>query len=460
MNCRILMIDDEEEMCRLVRDDFEMRGIDVITAFRSTEALSIVQKVKIDVLVTDLNMPVMNGLELCKKLSKTNPELPVIVLTAFGSMDTAISALRAKAFDFVTKPVEMEVLAAAVLKAYEYSQLQNRIEALTAKVEELRGFDKIIGESATMQELFETIQSISEVDSTILIQGESGTGKELIARCIHRLSSRSKKPFVSLNCSAIPANLIESELFGHLKGSFTDAIENRDGYFSRSNQGVLFLDEIGDMPLELQAKLLHVIENKKFRPIGTSREQSSDVRVVAATNKNLKNLVDHKLFRLDLFHRLNVIPIDVPPLRDRGNDVILLANYYFQHFTELYDRRCPSLSEEVFQYFMQYSWPGNVRELKNIVERIVVLSQPDRLNLRCLPKETLLSNSTELDNTLRFPQPNPTEILPLELVEQKYIESVLTLLKGNRTLAAKVLGVDRKTLYRKLNRIQSSSTLK
>lgn len=452
MTNRVLVIDDEEEMCKLVKDDFEMRGIEVVTSYSALEALSILQKMTVDVVVTDLNMPHINGLELCKTLSEKYPELPVIVLTAFGSMDTAIDALRAKAFDFVTKPVEMEVLAASVNKAYEYAQLQHRVQALAAKVEALKGFDTIIGESSLMQELFETIQSISGVDSTVLIQGESGTGKELVARCIHRLSSRSQKPFVSLNCSAIPASLIESELFGHLKGAFTDAVENREGYFSRANKGILFLDEIGDMPLDLQAKLLHVIENKKFRPIGASREQSSDVRLIAATNRDLHKLVEEKQFRLDLYHRLNVIPIDVPPLRQRGNDIILLANHYYKYFIDLHQRKCPELSEEIHQYLMEYSWPGNVRELKNIIERLIVLSHPEQLNLRCLPQDLMNVEPVTHTPTVLLPHPNPTDILPLDIVEQKYIESVLKVLKGNRSLAARVLGLDRKTLYRKLHR--------
>jgi len=458
----ILFVDDDEAMCEMVQTDFELRGFKVKTCNHALEALKILDRQEFDVIVSDMKMPHINGLELCDKVFQKDKLTPFLLLTAFGEMDLAVEALRNQVFDFVTKPVEMEVLAAAADRAAQHKKLNAKVKRLTTQVSKLKGFEKMIGSSQAMKDLFDQIQSVSQVKSTVLIRGESGTGKELVARCIHDSSPRSKQPFVSVNCSAIPLQLMESEMFGHVKGAFTDASQSREGCFLQANQGTLFLDEVGDLPLELQSKLLRTIEQRVIRPVGADFEKEIDVRIIAATNQDLEGMIEAKLFRLDLFHRLNVLPLFTPALRHRENDLLELASHYFQSFCEEHEKSLPELTTSVLEKLTNYSWPGNVRELKNVMERLVVLSNGSQLNESFLPieksadvGETVKSDLSSIPGSVL---PDPNSIQTLAMVEKNYISKVLEYFGGNRSLAAKALGVDRKTLYRKLQEESKSES--
>jgi two-component system response regulator HydG len=399
-----------------------------------------------DVVLTDVRMPGVSGLELCEQIVSLRADVPVVVMTAFGSMETAIAAIRVGAYDFVIKPIEMDMLALTLQRAVNHRQLQEQVKLLSEAVKRTGRFEEIIGESPPMQRLFEQLARVADSEASVLITGDSGTGKELVARSIWQHSNRSEGPFVAVNCAALPETLLESELFGHARGAFTDARSERKGLFLQAAGGTLLLDEIGEMPLAMQAKLLRTLEEGRLRPVGSDREVEFDVRVLTATNRDLESAVEEKRFREDLYYRINVIQIDIPPLRSRGTDVLLLAGHFLQQFAERADKQVVGISEPAAERLLSYSWPGNVRELRNVMERAVTLTRFDRISVDDLPEKIRNWKSSQVF----IGGDDPTELVPLEEIERRYIQHVLQSVGDNKTAAARVLGLDRKTLYRKL----------
>jgi len=447
MEGRILVVDDDQGMRELLDEDLTRRGYRVQTAADSTTALALAKNQDFDALLTDLNMPGGGGIELCRAVLALRPNLPVVIITAFGSLDTAIAALRAGAYDFVTKPIDLDLLTLTLRRAVEHRRLHETLRRLQDEVSRSRKDELLLGESRAMRELRDLVSRIAGLDSSVLINGESGTGKELVARSLHQQSPRRAGPFVAINCAALPETLLESELFGHEKGAFTDARSARRGLLVEATGGTLLLDEIGELPLALQPKLLRALEERRIRPLGSHREIPFDVRIIAATHRNLNDAIDAGEFREDLYYRINVISLDIPPLRARGNDILLLAQTFIREFSARLDRPIKGLSEAAASRMLAYRWPGNVRELRNVIERAIAMSRLAQIVPDDLPEKLQQASGPGSLPPGLF---NPDELLPLVDMEQRYIEHVLNAVDGNRTLAAKILGVDRKTLYRKL----------
>ena len=438
-------------MCQLVADALALQEIASLSAHSADEALELIRHRDIDVILTDVKMPGKTGIELCRQINDIRSDLPVIVMTAFGNMETAIEALRSGAFDFVTKPFEMDLLLAAIKRALEHRSLRQQVRVLREKLDAGKArFGYLVGESPPMRELFDLMQRIADTPSTVLVYGESGTGKELVARCLHEQSSRKDQPFVAINCAALPESLLESEIFGHVKGAFTGAESDKPGLFERADQGTLFLDEIGEMPLAMQSKLLRVLEDSRVRPLGGSQEFPVNARVICATNRDLKNEVEAGRFRNDLFFRLNVIQVDVPPLRIRGSDILMLTKHFVEHYAQQIDRPVKSISPEAADRLLKYRWPGNVRELRNVIERAVALTRLDQVSLEDLPDEIRDHRPDKMVLTVD----DPARLMPMSEIEREYIEKVLRATGGNKTLAAKLLGFDRTTLYRKIEQFE------
>ncbi|MBX3157840.1 MAG: sigma-54-dependent Fis family transcriptional regulator [Deltaproteobacteria bacterium] len=456
----VFVIDDEREMVDLIALGLKKRGFTMGTFGSGAEALAAIPARDVDVIVTDLNMKGMTGLEVCQKVVADRPDIPVIVLTAFGSFETAVGAIRAGAYDFVTKPVEVEALAIAVRRAAEHRSLRGEVRRLREVVANTRGRGDLIGASPAMQQVYELIDQVSATDATVLLTGESGTGKEAVAREIHNRSRRSAGPFVSVNCAAVPEALLEAELFGQAKGAAVagganggagDGKQGRPGLFQQAAGGTVFLDEIGDMALALQPKLLRALQERKARPVGGDAEVPIDVRLVAATNRDLEEMVEAKLFREDLYYRIHVIHIPLPPVRARGGDVVQLAQHFVKHHAAVFDKKVTGLSAVAAERMMAYDWPGNVRELGNCIERAVALTRFEEIQVDDLPEKIRTSRRP---GAMSGPMSGTdiTELLTLEEVERRHVVRVLEACDRNRTDAAKMLGLDRKTLYRKLLR--------
>jgi len=448
MNGKILIVDDEQSMCEMLEADLQRRGYEVVWYLSAAKALAEFQDREFDVLLTDLNMPDMNGIELCERVAANRPDIPIIVITAFGSLNTVIAAIRAGAYDFVTKPVDMDIIALALQRAVNHRSLLDKIKILSEKVDQSQRFDELIGDSPPMKKLFSELTRVADTETSVLITGESGTGKELVARALHKKNRRNREPFVAVNCAAFPETLLESELFGHKRGAFTDAKSDRKGLFMQADKGTLFLDEIGEIPLTLQAKLLRAIEERSIRPVGGDKEETFNVRIIAATNRDIESAVEEGKFREDLFYRINVIHLHVPPLRARTTDILLLARHFIEQFADRASKQVIGLSTPVAQKLMEYTWPGNVRELRNAIERAVALTNHEKLVVEDLPEKIRAYRTSHV----LIESNNPTELVTLNEVEQRYILHVLKTVSNNRTLAARILGLDRKTLYRKLQR--------
>ena len=441
-----MIVDDDQSMCELIEADLSSRGITSEWRTSPEAALSVIRDGNFDVILTDLQMPGMNGLALCERIVANRPDIPVIVMTAFGSMETAIAAMRAGAYDFVSKPVELDILALRLERAIQHRSLSEQVRVLSDRVHRSNRFSKLLGESPAMQQLFDDLHRVASTDTSVLITGESGTGKELVARALHDQSHRHGKPFVAINCAALPETLLESELFGHKKGAFTDAFADKRGLFLQADGGTLFLDELGEFPLSLQPKLLRALEERTIRPVGSEKEIPFDVRLIAATNRDLETAIEEKRFREDLYFRVNVIQIKLPPLRSRGTDVLLLAQHYLEEFATKNGKQIVGLSDASARKLLDYSWPGNVRELRNAIERAVALTRFDRIAVDDLPDKIRNYRGTQLE----LGGDNPSELLTMEEVERRYIHHVMKVARGNRTITAQILGFDRKTLYRKL----------
>ena len=446
MNGKILIVDDERSMCELLEIDLRLRGYQSQWFTSADDATQSLHAGNFDAVLTDLKMPGTSGLQLCEKIVANRPDIPVIVMTAFGSLETAVSAIRVGAFDFVTKPIEMDLLAIALDRAVTHRRLQQEIKLLKERVEQSGRFGDMIGDSPAMQRLFDQLTRVADSESSIMITGESGTGKELVARSLHKRSRRAAAPFVPVNCAAIPETLLESELFGHAKGAFTDARNERKGLFQQAEGGTLFLDEIGEMPPPMQAKLLRALEESKLRPVGGDQEIAFNVRVLSATNRDLETAIEEGRFRDDLYFRFNVIQLDVPPLRARGTDVLSIAHHYLQTFAQRAGKPITGISTNAAEKLLAYAWPGNVRELRNVMERAVALTRYEQLAVEDLPEKVRDYRSDQVV----ISGCDPADLIPMEEVERRYIQHVLNAVGGNKTTAARILGFDRKTLYRKM----------
>ena len=446
MRDRVLIVDDEQTMCELLQTDLRLRDFQTTWKTSGGDALQAMKDESFDVVLTDLNMPGLSGTQLCERIVANRPDVPVIVMTAFGSMETAVAAIRAGAYDFVTKPIEMDMLALTLDRALKHRQLQEQVKVLSQAMDRARPFDEILGEGPAMLELFDQLARIADSETSVLITGESGTGKELVAHSIHQRSRRAGQPFVPVNCAALPETLLESELFGHAKGAFTDAREDHKGLFLQAEAGTLLLDEVGELPLAMQPKLLRALEENTIRPVGGDREIPFDVRILSATNRDLESAVEEGRFREDLFFRINVIQLEMPPLRARGTDTLLLAQHFVHTIAARSNKGVIGISKNAAEKLLNYSWPGNVRELRNVIERAVALTRYEKLAVEDFPEKIRDYRSSQV-----FIGGNdPSELVPMEEVERRYILHVLRSVGGNKTLAARVLGLDRRTLYRKL----------
>ncbi len=445
---RVLVVDDDASMCELLEAGLLKRRYDVRCFTDPDAALGTLDGEDFDTVLADLQLGSRSGIDLCKRISERRPELPVVVITAFGSLDTAIAAIRAGAYDFINKPIELEPLALTVERAVGHHKLKQELRRLRKTNESPKSFEDMIGESRAMRDVFDLLTRLEDSDAPVLISGESGTGKELVARALHMRSRYKNGPFVAVNCAAVPATLLESTLFGHVRGAFTDAKSSREGLFVQADHGTLFLDEIGEMALEMQSKLLRVLQERRVRPVGGSSEVPFDTRIVAATNKDLEDAVEKARFREDLYYRINVVGIDVPPLRRRGNDILLLAQHFVESVAGRSDKPVRGIASEAARRLIDYDWPGNVRQLQNVIERAVALTRFDKLTVDDLPERITHYQSTQLV----VADDDPDHMLSLDQLERRYIERVLKATGGNKTQAARVLGLDRRTLYRKLER--------
>lgn len=442
----LLVVDDDEQIrgvCRDIAEDCQLKVFDVGTA---EEALEIMELASVDIVLTDLRLPGTSGLDLLKKVAQIHPDVAVVMLTQYGSIDSAVQATRLGAADYVTKPFRVEELKNRLEHVIRGLELRRENRLLREQVRTKPGFGGMIGMSARMERVYKMIEKVALRDHPVLILGESGTGKELVARSIHFSGPRKDKPFVAVECSAIVPTLIESELFGYIKGAFTGAMQSKQGLMEAANGGTLFLDEIGEMPLEMQAKLLRSLQQREVKPVGSTEQRKIDVRVVAATHRDLEAAIKKGEFRQDLFFRLNVVQIKLPPLRERKSDIPLLVAGFLEKFSSP-DEPVREFTEEAASKLMAYDWPGNVRELENSIERAIALnSTPPHLT------------SGDLPTNLQYPTsergPVQEELLPLEELERRAIMSTLRQSGGDKQAAAKLLGIGKTTLYRKLEQYQ------
>jgi DNA-binding NtrC family response regulator len=446
MNAKLLLIDDDAAICEAVSATLGPRGYDVVSLNSGSDALAALEHDEFEAVVTDINMPGMTGLEFCRRAHTEWPNLPVVLVTAFGSMETAVAAIRAGAYDFISKPIRTQELLVTLARALEHRQLKEENKQLRDTVARSRPPSDMVGNSPVMQEVYAMLSRVTTSDVTVLITGESGTGKELIARAVHDQGPQKAGPLVAFNCAAIPYTMLESELFGHTRGAFTDAKANHKGLFVQANGGTLFLDEIGEMTLATQVKLLRALQERKVRPVGGDREVPFNARVISATSRDLETDVSEQRFREDLYYRINVIRIHVPPLRTRGSDVLLIAEHFVRGFAQHANKDLTGVGAAAAEKLLGYTWPGNVRELQNCMERAVALTESDCITPLDLPEHI----RTFKGNDFVLPLENPAELLAMDEVEKRYILQVLHAVHGSKTQAATALGFDRRTLYRKL----------
>jgi DNA-binding NtrC family response regulator len=440
----ILVVDDSAATVEVLNRNLTVAGYKVFTAFGVPQALEILNGTELDLVITDLKMPKVSGLDLVRHIRENFKNTDVMMITGYPSIGGAVEAVKTGAQEFLPKPFTDGELLSAVERVLNKARLRKTGNSLPSRaVTEHTG---LIGASEPISKIFTAISKVALTSATVLITGESGTGKELAARAIHYNGPRSSAPFIAVNCGGIPEGLLESELFGHVKGAFTGAIESRAGFFHAADGGTIFLDEVSDMSVSMQVKLLRVLQDKEVCMVGSARTRKVDVRVLAATNKDLSDLVKKGLFREDLFYRLNVITIFMPPLRERGDDILLLACHFITRFSAEIDKTPPRLSDEAIQSLYNYDWPGNVRELENVMQRLVIMTDGDIIDVSDLPYLMRFSALRKIGFTR-----------PLAEVEREYINNVLASVGGNRTKAAEILGIDRKTLREKLKDIEKPS---
>ena len=434
---KILVVDDEAIVRESLRDWLSDAGYQVLTAENGPKALEIIGRERTGIVISDLVMPGMDGIELMKRAKENQPNIEVIIITAYGSIPTAIAAMKEGAYDYIEKPFCPERAELLVKKLAEHQELVEENLSLRQRLEDRYRFENIIAKSSKMQRVIEVIKVVSKSNATVLITGESGTGKELVARAIHSQSHRQGKPFVAVSCAALPESLLESELFGHEKGSFTGAYAQKKGKFEFANRGTLFLDEVGEMSANIQVHLLRVLEEKEFTRVGGNEPIKVDVRVISATNKDLKRAIATGEFREDLYYRLNVVTIELPPLRERKEDVPLLAQHFLNKFALENQKEITGFSPEATEFLLGYDWPGNVRELENAIERAVILAKDSLITVADLPQENIsLARSAPIGKKLKE-------------AEKNHILDVLSETGGNYSEAARTLGITRMTLYNK-----------
>jgi DNA-binding NtrC family response regulator len=441
---RLLVVDDDRDMRDSLAEVLTDEGYTVDTCPTGTAALGVIEKNRPDLLITDLIMNGMQGMELLRAAKQRDPHLAVVVITAFGTIESAVEAMRLGAFYYLTKPFKSMDLLLLVERALEEKALRTEVQRLRREVVDHYQFDRIIGKSAAMQRVFSLLTRLRESQIDVLLTGESGTGKDLVARSLHYQSPRREGPFVAVNCAALPDQLLESELFGYVRGAFTDARGDKKGLFVEAHGGTLFLDEVGELPLAVQAKLLREIEDKEIRPLGATKSEKVDVRIIAATNRDFKQAVTEGRFREDLFYRLNVIEIHLPPLRERPEDLPILIQHFMEHSTQ--PTQAKRLSAEALRLLLSYSWPGNVRELKNVIERALVLCQGEEITEADLPPALMVTNGQGTNLRAAFLSQRS-----LADIERDYILVGMELTNGNKKEVADTLKIDRKTLYRRLD---------
>jgi two-component system NtrC family response regulator len=446
---RILIVDDEEHVCALFKRVMEKEGHDAVCASSGEEGLQQLETEWFDLVISDLKMPGMGGLEFLKQGKTLNPVLPFIMLTAFGAVDSAVAAMKEGAYDYIQKPVDTEELKLVVEKALELHRLTREVEHLRSQLDLDLDFGQIVGQSKAMRAVFRLMKMVAESNATILIQGESGTGKELIARALHQHSPRKKRPFVAVNCASVPESLLESELFGYVRGAFTGANHNKKGLFEEAHEGTLLLDEIGDTPMAFQSNLLRVLQENEIRPVGSNKSVKVDVRVIVATNKDLKKEMERDAFRRDLFYRLSVVPLVIPPLRNRKEDIPLLAAHFIKKYCKAHGIEPKTVSPNALRVLLDHPWPGNVRELENVIQRAVLINPG-----REIGPESLFPASTATDEASPALSLLDTAKGAKEVVEREKIAEALQKASGNRSYAAKLLGISRSALYNKLKQLR------
>ena len=447
---QVLVVDDEPKMQRILEIMLHKMGHDVLLAADGQEALKLAQSVPIDLVMTDLRMPGMDGVALLTALREHGIEAPVIVLTAHGTVESAVAAMKSGAYDYILRPFDVDAVEIVIRRALALERVQRENRFLREEVE--KGWGEFIGRSAAMQQQYELIRQVAGSNTSVLILGESGTGKELAARAIHRASPRREALFVPLNCAAIPPDLLESELFGHSKGAFTGAFKERVGKFEMADGGTIFLDEVTEMRPPLQAKLLRVLQEKEVERLGSNRSVSIDIRVIAATNQDVRRALQQGTLREDLFYRLNVFTITMPPLRDRLADVPLLADYFIEKYAARMGRGRPTISAAALARLQSYSWPGNVRELENVVERALVLGQGEQIDTQHLPPE-IVSVAEALSAPAFIPPAQQLALIPaVERLEKTLISQALQQVTGNKAKAARLLDISERTLWYKVKK--------
>lgn len=444
----ILVVDDDSAMREMMLSLLESAGVRAHAAASAVAALDALKEHEFDVVLSDIRMPGRDGIELLGEIRELRPDTPVVLMTAFGSIDSAVAAMRAGAFDYIPKPFKRDEVMVVLERAFDHRELESENRRLRAAVDQTGAFGDLIGRSPAMRDVFALIRRISDNRSSVLITGESGTGKEVVARTIHFSGARARRPFVPVNCTAIPEGLLESELFGHVRGAFTGAVTSKHGLFEKAEGGTLFLDEIGDMGLGLQGKILRVLQDREIRPVGGTSSQRVDVRIVAATNKDLRAEMDAGRFRRDLYYRLNVIPLHLPPLRERPEDIPPLADFFLRKHGRGARR---VLSRAAIDHLLQQRWEGNARELENLIERALALTDTEEIGPEDLPlprgdraTEEALSSSPHA-----VVHAAVQRRLSLHQLEDLYIAAILDLVRGNKVQAARILGINRRTLYRR-----------
>ena len=445
MSARVLVIEDEEKLRRVLELQLKGAGYDVEQARTAEDGVRLADTA--DLILTDLRLPGMNGLQLLAKLREQNLQTPVIVMTAYGTVEMAVEAMKAGAADFLEKPFSLEHLLARMTKALEIRSLRDENRELRAELGARYEFDNLVGHSSAMQEIFATVDRVAPTRATVLLAGESGVGKDMIAHAIHHHSPRHDKPFVKINCTAIPENLMESELFGYEKGAFTGANTSKPGKFEQADTGTVFLDEIGDVPASVQVKLLRVLQEREFERLGSNRTRQIDVRVIAATNVDLRAALEQGNFREDLYYRLNVVPINVPPLREHKEDIPFLADYFVKKLAKDLGSGVTSISDDAIRRLMQYHWPGNVRELQNVIERSIVLCSCETLEASDIKLETA-PRARFQSSELSLP-----EGMTLDDYEQAIIRDALKRASGNKSQTARLLGLTRNALRYRLTQM-------
>jgi DNA-binding NtrC family response regulator len=447
MKAKILVVDDEPNMVLLLKRILGKQGYSVDGVGGLREGEKAIQREVYDIVVSDLSLGDGSGIDLLKMTKKHQPHAPFILITAYGSVETAVEAMKVGAFDYISKPFQNSEVIMLVQRALEHSDLHRQVKQLRQEVDRRFGLGNIIGRSKVMQEIFQLVEKIAPTNSSVLITGESGTGKELVAKALHYNSDRKDRPFVAIDCGVIPENLIESELFGHVKGAFTGADRAKRGLFQDAHTGTLFLDEIGNLPVPLQAKLLRALQEKEIKPVGSNETIKVDARVVAASKEDLRLAVEQGVFRNDLYYRLSVIPIHLPLLSQRTEDIPLLIEHFLKKIAEQNGIGAKTLAPEVISKFIEYQWPGNVRELENMIERLMIISSEDEIGLDSLPAEIgdQASSATPLKHVLDRQAAGTEKEMIIEALERA---------DGNRTKAAKLLGISRASLYNKINQYQ------